>query len=541
MKNRVRDIIATIFKNESIEYVFGHTGGQISGLWKSIGDMGIKTILNCNEGNGVFMADGYARASGKIGVILATTGPGVTNFTTGLATAHLDSVPLIAVGASISTSESGKNISQDGTGRGRSIEQRTLFKSICKQAMLAPSPESTPDMVLDAFREALSGRPGPVYIEIPSDFWDKEIEYSYQETHQYRDTRIPDVNESRAKYIIEQLYEAERPLILIGDGAQENNIVEAMMQTLNAICIPFGVSAIGKNFVDEYHDYYVGAGLIPGKLYHYVKNCDFVLILGARVPPLFFNNSRKNFTLAQVDSDPSEIGRAFPIDYSAIGSIKSFLRYIPNKKHKNSSSLLQMVKKLHPKTTKEILDDGEGINPININSIVEELASEDTSIVCDTGYAKIMATQIFRTRKNQKFVVSDRNGCMGYSVPSSLGINLATKKNVVCFVGDGGVQMTLNELGTAMNYGLKTIYIIENNGGCATVRDGNIAKYGHSFVDTFKNPNYEMIAKAYGMVGFTVKTTDEFLSAFKAALKEDVTVIIDAHIDQSTVVWERKF
>lgn len=162
MKQDVKFSIADILEQEGVEYVFGHTGGHIMHMWEAVNNAGINVIFNKQEGNAVYMADGYTRISGVPSVILGTAGPGATNMLTGIATAYLDSVPLVAIGAGVETYVVGKNPIQDGSGRGRSIEQRLSFKAVCKQAMLAPSPQAVPDMIREAFRIALSGRPGPV-------------------------------------------------------------------------------------------------------------------------------------------------------------------------------------------------------------------------------------------------------------------------------------------------------------------------------------------------------------------------------------------
>jgi acetolactate synthase-1/2/3 large subunit len=545
MKTDVKSAIADILKHEGVEYVFGYTGGHIMQMWEAANNAGIKLILNKQEGNGVYMADAFARLTKKPAVVLGTAGPGATNMTTGLATALLDSVPIIAIGASVDTKAFGRNAVQDGSGRGRATEQRLVFKAVCKQAMLAPSPEAVPLMAREAFRIALSGRPGPVYLEIPSDFWDKEIDYESIEASQYKNTNLPDCPRADVEAIIKKFYDSKHPMILIGEGALEPGIQEKMMKFLNGLKVPFGVSPLAKNIVDEYYPFYLGVARAEGKtqkIYEYMRESDFILFLGDRMQEWELNWYDRSLVekavLAQVDPDWDEIGRVFPIDYSAVGSISSFIGLFPPEAHRNSGQLEKEVEDLNKKFPREErLKDGNGINPLNINNIVEELAADDATIVCDTGYAKTMAILKFRTKLSQNFIVADKNGPMGYSVPAALGAALATNKEVICFSGDGGFQMSLNELGTALNYGLKVIYIIENNGGCISIADFHKSVYGHHCAATFKNPDFSKLAESYGMQGFTVRTTEEFEKAFKQAQKEKTSVIIDAKIDQSVMVW----
>lgn len=546
MKKDVKSAVADIVKREGVEYVFGYTGGHIMHMWEAANNVGIKLILNKQEGNGVYMADGYARITKKPSVVLGTAGPGVTNMVTGLATALLDSIPIIAIGATVSTSAFGKNAVQDGSGRGRATEQRLIFKACCKQAMLAPIPQAVPAMIREAFRLAISGRPGPVYVEIPSDFWNIEIDYTPVAASMYKNTHVPKCDEKDCSVIAEKFYNAKHPFIIIGEGAEEPGIQDILSKFLDKVGVPFAVSPIAKNYVNEYHPLYVGVPRNEGqrqKVYDYMRASDFILFLGDRMQEWEVNwydpTLVKNAELAQIDPDYSEIGRVYPVNYSAIGSISSFINTINVRPHGQAAVLKKEIEKLRQSYPhKNMYPDGKGINPLNINTVVENCIAKDAVIVCDTGYAKSMAIMKFRTKRPQRFIVADKNGPMGYSVPAALGAALATGKEVVCFVGDGGFQMTLQELGTAMNYDLKVIYIIENNGGCASLVDFHTSVYGHHCADTFINPDFVKIAEGYGMKGYHVETTESFEKAFREAQKAKTSVIIDAKVDQGAMVWE---
>jgi len=545
MKIEVRSAVADILKQENIEYTFGYTGGHISHLYQSVYDVGIKIILNRQEGNAAYMADGYARITKKPAVVLATAGPGATNMVTGLSSALMDSIPMVAICATAPTSTFGRNAVQDGSGRGRNPEQKAMFKACCKQAMLAPSPEAIPDMVREAFRIAISGRPGPVYVEIPSDFWNVEIEYESVEENKYKNTVLPGCNLVESEAIEEMLYKSKHPLIVIGEGADEEGIREKLSKLLSATKIPFAVSPIAKNYVDEHDELCLGSMRSEGndkRAHEYMRRSDFILFLGDRMHHWEMDWHDKtlveNAKLAQVDSDYDEIGRVFPVDLSVVGSISSFIDLINKKKHKNSKELQKEAVKLNSDVSRERrYKDGDGINPFNINNIVEEEMARDGSVICDTGYNKLMAIMKFRTNLFQNFIVADKNGPMGYSVPASLGVALATDKEVICFVGDGGFQMSLNELGTAMEYGLKVIYIIENNEGCSMIKSVNESRYNRTCADSFNNPDFIKIAEGYKLEGCRVETIEEFEKIFKKAQKSDRSVVIDAKIDQSAMTW----
>jgi acetolactate synthase-1/2/3 large subunit len=546
MKTDVKSAIADILKLEGVESIFGYTGGHIMQMWEAANNSGLKLILNKQEGNGVYMADGYYRTSKKPVVVLGTAGPGATNMVTGLANALLDSIPIIAIGANVSTDAFGRNAVQDGSGRGRAAEQRLIFKATCKQAMLAPSPEAVPLMVREAFRIAFSGRPGPVYLEIPSNFWDMAIEYEPVPPNHYKNTNIPRCNPADCLKIATLLYKARHPLIIVGEGTEETGVKEKLIAFLKQSQIPFATSPMGKNFVDEHHPRYLGVARSEGlkqKVYEYMRRSDFTLLLGDRLQEWETNwydkSLIKNTRLAQIDHDPDEIGRVFPANYSAVGSVSSFIDQITIKRHSQASSFGSEVEKLKREFPKrKIYQDKNGINPLNLNTVVEKMASDKAVIVCDTGYAKSMAIMKFLTKTSQTFIVADKNGPMGYSVPAAMGAALATDREVICFVGDGGFQMTLNELGTAMNYNLKIIYVVENNGGCISIVDYHTSIYGHHCADTFKNPDFAQIGRAYGMTGYSVETTAEFKEAFLKAQKAKTSVVIDAKINQAAMVWE---
>ncbi|HJO93330.1 MAG TPA: thiamine pyrophosphate-binding protein [Victivallales bacterium] len=546
MKITVRSAVADILKQEKTEYVFGYNGRNITYLYQAITDeTDIKIILNRQEGNAAYMADGYARITKKPSVIFTTSGPGATNLVTGLSTSFMDSIPIVAICASSSTFSFGRNGVQDGSGLGTNPEQKAIFKACCKQAILVPSPESVPNILRGAFRISKSGRQGPVYVEVPIDFWNRKIEYERISTDKSRNISLHSCNEINSKMIEKELYESKHPFIVIGEGAEEPNLQNKLNNFLNKTKIPFTVSPIGKNYIDEYNELYMGSMIELGsdrRAHEYMRRSDFILFLGDRMQEWEMNWYDKtlidNAKIAQIDIDPGEIGRVYPIDFSAVGSISSFIDLIEINEHYNSHELRGEVYRLSEQINKERrYKDDNGINPININNIVEEQAAEDGSIVCDTGCNKKMTVMKFRTNLSQNFVVADKNGPMGYSVPAALGVALATKKEVVCFVGDGGFQMSLNELGTAMEYGLKVIFVIHNNGGCSSIMDLNIINFGKTCADSFHNPDFAKIAESYNLIGYRAKTTEEFGAVFKKAQKSDKSVIIDAQVNQSIMSW----
>jgi len=550
MKTTVREAIADIIRLEGVDYVFGHTGGHIMLLWDAIDKAGIKTVFNKQEGNATYMADGYSKLSGKPVVVLGTSGPGIQNTVTGIASAYVDSVPIIAIGAGVSTTVGGMNALQESSGRGRATSQLDIFKGITKQAVVAPSPAAVPRIIRESFRTALGGRPGPVFVEIPSDFWNVEIDYEQVDPSSYKNPNTPSCDSNDIDEIFKAFYEAEKPVILIGEGAIEKDISPKLMNFLNTVKVPFYVSPKGKDLVDEYDEYFVGAlrwhrGM--PREYGYIKESDFILSLGDRFGQWEFDwdyeNIFTNARIAQVDPDYNEIGRVYSVDYSAVGCISSFMNGYGDKlnEHKNSAAFKEEAKKYNYKLIRpRRYPDRDGINPLNVNNITEELMPKEAVVVADTAFAGSMAINKFRTNMNQRFVVSDNNSPMGYSLPAAIGAAFYTDLPVVCFIGDGSFQMTFNEFGTILNYKKKVIYVLENNGGCMSINMylNGIVGGSNPKITKFDNPDFAEIAKSYGMKGVTVKTSEEFGKAFKEALEIDKSTVINAIINQELMEWE---
>jgi len=549
MKIQVKDAIADILKKEGTEIVFGHTGGHVMHMWEAIKKIGLKMILNKQEGNAVYMADGYTRSTNKPGIIVGTSGPGVQNMVTGLASAYADSIPLIVIGASVATFAAGRNALQESSGRGQAVEQRLIFRACCKQAMTAPSPDAVPDIIRDAFRTAFSGRKGPVFIEIPNNFWNLEIEYEEIDPTNYKNVNLPSCKQEDCIQIINALYNADHPMIVIGDGYDIFEDKKHLQNFLYKLEIPYAVSSQAKNYVDERSPRYLGGLRYHGKkirAYEYMQKSDLILFLGDRMSQweLDWDYDREvlgNAVLAQIDPDSSEIGRMYPVKYSAVGSVSSFISFANiNNKHKNSQKLIDEVNELKSKIPFQNRneDSKKGINPLNLIRVVEDYSDGSANIVFDTGFTGSMGIQKFRLKDQQKFIHSEKNSPMGYSLPAAIGCNIGTNNETICFVGDGSMQMTLNELGTALNYGSKIIIIIQSNGGLASIRRFMTFVFGHQCQTEFVNPDFIKLAQSYNMKGYQVKTTVEFETAFKEAKKSKTSVIIDAIVDQDIMVWE---
>jgi acetolactate synthase-1/2/3 large subunit len=351
-----------------------------------------------------------------------------------------------------------------------------------------------------------------------------EIDYRGVDPSRYKNTKAPRCEPGDCSDISMAMKKAERPLVVIGAGAAEPGITDAIGRFLQKTKVPYAAAPMAKNFVDEFNPSYLG--VLRVRMQEWEMNWyDDSLVKGA--------------CLAQVDPDPEEIGRVYPVDLSAVGSISSFLEQDDQGEHRSAPTLQQELEALASRFPRQKrYQDGKGLHPLNLNNIIEDMADRDAIVACDTGYAKSMAIMKFRTRREQTFLVAENNGPMGYALPASLGAALATGREVICFIGDGGIQMSINELGTALNYGLKVIFILQNNKGCASMVDFHEFAFGRHCAAVFDNPEFTDIARAYGMKGYKVNDSAGLEVAFTAAKSDSGSVIIEAEIDQGLMIWE---
>lgn len=549
MKKDVKLAIADIIKMEGVEYAFGYTGGHISPMWVALHQAKIKTILNRQEGNGVYMADAVARLTRKPVVALGTSGPGVQNMVSGIASAYLDSIPLIIIGAGVPTFAAGRNALQESSGRGRATNQLDIFKACTKSAMLAPDPEAVPDMVRDAFRTALSGRPGPVYIEVPSDWWDRNINYEKIDPDRYKNLTQPLCDPVEVMKIAKAFYAAGHPFIIIGEGAEAPGIENKLGKFLRAVKVPFAVAPMAKSYVNEY-DNYVFGGMRSTRpdmpVNNFMRSSDFILFLGDRLAQweMGWTYNRKEIfgsaKLAQVDIDPNEIGRAYDVDYSCLGGIADFISQWPIKKHSQADNLLKEVKNLQATNNNQIMFDEQGLNPMAVVKLIEHQTKSDAIITCDTGYTITLGVAKLRTRAGQKFIASDKNSPMGYALPAAIGAGLVTNKEVICLIGDGSFHMTANELALLSEYKAKVIFLVFNNGGCHSIRDRQNMGYGTTVNTMFKNPDLVAVARGYGLDAYHAATPEELEQSFIKAKRSRKSVLIEIKINQSLVEWEEE-
>lgn len=548
----VRHAIADIVKNEGVDYIFGHTGGHIRQLWDALIQVNIKTIFNKVEGNGVFMAIAHAQQSGKVGVVLGTSGAGVQNMVIAVASAHLDSVPLVVIGAAVPSFIAGRNALQDSSGQGRSVEQRLIFSACTKVSMSVANPKQAPQIFRDAFRIAQSGRPGPVFVEVPSDFWRAKVEYTSLIPDQYRTNQLVAGTQSQVNKIIDELKKAKNPTIIIGEGAvpkytspnERIKFIKKMDKFLKTLSIPYSATPLTKDLVDEKSSLYLGAmrtTYTNRLLYKYLKEADFVLSLGNRFDQWEWSwiGSQESVIpkakIAQIDYDQIEIGRVYPADYSLISDVETFIDMVKPFSHSNTKKLETKVLKLRNESRSAIklqLNQDKSsanqfsVNPSSMIRIIEQYLPDNGTVVSDTGNLGSITISQLKTSLNQRFFHANRNSPMGYAVPASIGAKIGQTGPVVCLVGDGSFNMTSNELGTLLNYDFPVLFVVADDSSCSSIKSGNLEEFGYTNMTEFINPDYCKLAESYGINSAIANNDEEFENLFKKAINQKNSYLI---------------
>jgi len=548
MRMFLRDAIADVLKQEGVRHVFGQTGSHVCSAWEGVVRAGgISTILNRQEGNGAYMADAYSRLSKRPGVVIGTTGPGLANMTSALANAYVESTALVVFGSGVPPHLAGRNALQDGSGRGRSPSQAAMLRGVTKLVITVPTAEAGPTAAREAFRTALSGRPGPVVVEISEPFWDQEVEYQSLKPAQYRSSSVCPCDPAESAALVSRLFEARRPVVLVGEGADEVAGTGYLMEALRALGLPFLVAPLAKSLVDEYdplcvstlRQMFTAAAVQPG--YQLIREADVVLLLGSRLQEFQIQidpSCLEGSMLLQVDPDPDEIGRVFPVHGSVVGSVSSFVAALRGRRHPAADVASKRVDALRADSPRRggLQAEADGIHIMNIYSVVEKVAPADAVIVLGAGLTKFLGVGALRTAAGQHLLVADSYGPMGYEVPAAMGAALATGRPVICVTGDGSFQMTCNELGTLMNHpSAKVVYLVTNNGGQASMFRWVKKRFGkHHDFDLWKNPNFRTLAAAYGLHGQGAESSSQLQTVLGTALAAETSSIIEARIDPSS-------
>ena len=531
-------IVIECLKEQGVDTVFGYPGGTILNiydeLYKNSDD--ITHILVSHEQGAAHAADGYARSTGKVGVCMATSGPGATNLVTGIATAYMDSVPLVAITANVAKSGLGKDSFQE-------IDIVGATMPITKHNFIVKEIENLAPTLRKAFKIAKSGRPGPVLVDITKDVTANKIEFTSKEPEEIK--RYSDsITEDDLNTVADMIKASEKPFILVGGGAVISEADKEVREFAELVDAPVCDSLMGKGAFDGTNKRYTGMiGMHGTKASNFgVTESDLLIVLGARFSDRVIGNAKefaKNANIVHIDVDPSEINKNIKADASIIGDIKEVLLRLNKKVEKKDNSQWmahnEELKKQYPLD----LDKSKLTGPAVIDSLYN-ITNGDAIVTTDVGQHQMWAAQFYKYKKSRQLITSGGLGTMGYGVGACIGAKMGNKDKIcVNIAGDGCFRMNMNEIATATRYNIPIIQIVINNHVLGMVRQWQTLFYGKRYSNTVLNDavDFVKIAEGMGAKAYRVTTVEEFEAALKDAIEMNIPCVIDAQIDQDDKVF----
>jgi acetolactate synthase-1/2/3 large subunit len=548
MKLSGAQIMLECLRQEQVTHIFGYPGGAVLPIYDAIFDCkDILHVLVRHEQGAAHMADGFARATGKVGVCLATSGPGATNLVTGIATAYMDSIPMVAITGQVRTAVIGKDAFQEADITG-------ITMPITKHNFLVKRVEDLAQTIAEAFFIAQSGRPGPVLVDIPLDVSRNQIEFNPATDYPKMPTipsykpagpnsRIPDLQIRKAAQLIA---EAQRPVLYVGGGAIASGAQKEVTELAERTNILVTTTLLGKGAIDETHPLSMGMLGMHGTAYanHAVNQADLLIAVGARFDDRVTGNVDKfavGAKIIHIDIDPAEIGKVKQPDVPIVGDVKAvlteLLRHVEAREWSPWNDTILDWKHRFPLIYPT---DGKLYAEYAIEK-ASEIFDHDCIMTTDVGQHQMWAAQYFKCRRPRQWITSGGLGTMGYGLPAAIGAAFSSPdKRVVCLSGDGSFQMMTQELMTATVYKLPIVTIVVNNKSLGMVRQWQEMFYQerYSEVDLQASPDFVKLAEAYGGVGIRATTPEELLDALaKARDVQDRPVVIDCVIPTEENVY----
>ncbi|HIZ08614.1 MAG TPA: biosynthetic-type acetolactate synthase large subunit [Candidatus Eubacterium avistercoris] len=531
-------IIIECLKEQGVDTVFGYPGGAILNLYDELYKHSdeIHHVLTSHEQGASHAADGYARATGKVGVCMATSGPGATNLVTGIATAYMDSVPIVAITCNVGVPLLGKDSFQE-------IDITGITTPITKHNFIVKDVKNLAAVIRRAFRIAKKGRPGPVLVDIPKDVTGAVTEYVREEPEVI--PRMTDkLREEDIDRALEMIEESKKPYIFVGGGAVISDADEELAEFVEKVQAPVTDSLMGKGAFDGTNPLYTGMlGMHGTKTSNYgVSECDLLIAVGVRFSDRVTGNAKKfasNAKILQFDVDPAEINKNIVTDASVIGDIKEILirinRRLKQQEHKEWIEKIMEYKKKYP-----MLYPAEGLSGPYIMKKIYEKTQGDAIIVTEVGQHQMWAAQFYRFKKPRTFLTSGGLGTMGYGLGAAIGAQIGRPdKRVINIAGDGCFRMNMNEIATAVRQQLPIIQVVINNHVLGMVRQWQDLFYEERYSHTVLNDNVDFVklAEAMGAQGVRVTSRQELEESLDLALTKQTPFLIDCIIDCDDKVW----
>ncbi len=531
MKINGSQILIECLLEQGVDTVFGFPGGAVLFIYDALyqNSHRIRHILTCHEQSAAHAADGYARSTGKVGVCIATSGPGATNLITGIATAYMDSIPMIAITGNVGRNLIGKDSFQE-------VDITGITMPITKHNYIVKSIESLADIIREAFYIAKSGRPGPVLIDIPKDISNAFCEYTPKKPQEIN--RLIDYNDKDLEKIVDVINQAKKPLIYAGGGVISSDASQELLKFAEKIECPVATSLMGKGGFPETHNLSTGMIGMHGTIASNkaIIECDCLLALGTRFSDRVLSNIKRfapNATIIHIDVDASELGKNIKPHYSIHGDLKLVLKSLNNKisknQHKDWLNEILSWKKLF-----NHLENCDRLNPRFMMEEIYEQTNHEAIITTEVGQHQMWAAQYYKYTKPRTLITSGGLGTMGFGTGAAIGVQIANPNaTVVHIAGDGSFRMNLTELATIKEYNLPIIIVIVQNQTLGMVRQWQTAFYEkrYSQTDLTRGPNFMKLAQAYDVDGYDTHTKEEYHQALKEALEKRAPAIIQCHID----------
>ena len=531
------EILIECLKEQGVDTVFGYPGGAILNVYDELYKHSdeIKHILTSHEQGAAHAADGYARATGKVGVCFATSGPGATNLVTGIATAYMDSIPIVAITCNVGVSLLGKDSFQE-------IDIAGITMPITKHNYIVKDVNDLADTIRKSFIIAKKGRPGPVLIDIPKDVTANKAEY-----HREEPKPIPhsiDVSEAEIETALKSIEKSRKPYIFVGGGAILSDASEELVTFVRKVDAPVTDSLMGKGAFPGTDPLYTGMlGMHGTKTSNYgVSECDLLIVIGARFSDRVTGNAKKfasHAKILQFDIDAAEMDKNVLITAGVVGDIREILGILnarlSQQEHKDWIEKIMEYKGRFPLSYHPDVLTG----PFVVEEVYRQTKGE-AIVVTEVGQHQMWAAQFYRYTKPRTLLTSGGLGTMGYGLGASLGAKMGMPdKIVVNIAGDGCFRMNMNEIATAVRHNIPVIQVVVNNHVLGMVRQWQNLFYGQRYSATVLNDavDFVKLAEAMGAVGIRAATQEEFKDAFAKALTLGRPVVIDCQIDSDDKVW----
>lgn len=524
---------------QGCKVLFGYPGGQVIDLYDALYEREdrIKHVLTAHEQGACHAADGYARASGQVGVVMATSGPGATNLVTGIATAYLDSIPLVAITGNVPNSLIGRDSFQE-------VDITGITLPITKHNFIVKNIEDLADTIREAFKIAKSGRPGPVLVDIPKDVQQSRFEYTPHDVVEKIEQRP--AKEYKIEKAAKMLMEANRPYIYVGGGAITADATEEIIQLANTIDAVIGSTLMGLSVIPGNNERFLGMEGMHGDYASSIAQdeADLILTIGARFSDRATGNVSKYATKAKIihiDIDRAEVDKNVSVDLGVGGDLKQalneILKLVKPKENIEWQNRIKELKEFSKKSIDQNMPKDE-LNPYTLIKEVSKHTSDDTKIVTDVGQHQMWVAQYYEFKKPRTFITSGGLGTMGFGLGAAIGSAMYTNERTVLFTGDGSFGMNLNELATVATQNLPIVIILMNNGVLGMVRQWQNLFFDKHYSQTVleRKTDFVKLAEAFGIKGYRISDVSQMKDVIAQAFKEKGPVLVDCYIDKDEFV-----